>query len=1443
MDFDSLPVFDLLAKAGFREIQDFALGTWGNPVQNTCKGKTRKDFMFLSPEMQTLLRSIEISHDVWPDHSVLLGLFHNPNKLPPQWRWPTPAAFPWPKHFADMVQWQCDDGMPTHAYASLWSQIEKSACDNMPFPVSNRMCGRAQATKPALKPQVSFAPVKKPRVGDFQHRFFGPSVKYAQWVRQVRRLQHFHRLSRAVAPPAGQLAEVWGSILRAKGFVPSFPIRWTTCGFRASFAPDDCPVYPPDPLIAEAMFESVLMATRAFETELKKQSRHYARFRREQNPNIIFQDIRPPSAPGVDILLQPFRAAVVELDAEENKIVLEQDCPFSMEAPICCGGKPLAVIHHELDCLWVESLDGIHIGDVVSQTKPVGSHADLSHEFTKVWRERWMRHLEVPATRWNVIAQFARDKLPPGNHNWQSLCPDSLMNCIKGKKPSTSGGADGVSRQDLLAMSIPVMQAFCDMFKTAEQKGVWPQQLVEGKVVCLAKVAQPAGAHDFRPITIFGLLYRCWSTWHAKATLQALEDTLPEGLFGNRPGHYAAQVWSKLLWTIEVSFMDQIALSGLIADLQKAFNVLPRIATFEIASHVGMPGHVLLGWAAALTQMQRRFDIQGSLSEGVGSVTGFPEGCALSCIAMLLIDITFHAWMRAFFPLCQAITYVDDWQVVCCHPDLIAGAKLCLDRFVQAVDMQIDSRKTFAWSIDAEGRTKLRTQGFNVKLGARNLGAHVQFARKHTNATLQDRVQSMGPLWTRLKMSACSYQTKLKAIKVAGWPRALHAVSAVTLADASFQSLRAGAMRALSADGAGCNAHLHLGLVEDPSCDPLWWAVMQTLRFVRECGHKGYTQHALSSLASGTNHAPSNCITNTLLTRLQVLGWHVRTDGQLVDELSVFSLFDSGMAELSMRARWAWQKVVQREVAHRPSLQHVAYVDAPDTRKWLRTLPLCDRELMKKCLNGAHITQDCKQHCQDEGSPICPFCTCSDSRFHRFWICEHFASCRTDVPEGVLKLLPTLPETLSCFGWTLQPYTLQSWYCRLAEVQVPPILPLSSCLYDLHFFTDGSCLNQSDNKCRVASWAVVLASLHDHQDSEVVDSGPMPGLLQGSYRAEVFAIMRALSLATYARGKIFLWTDCNAVVVRLRRLLRGGGVRPNCAHSDLWMNIFDALQNFVPGQVVITKVAAHQKLSAARNPLQEWCFQHNGFADAAAAQAHYMRPQEFWDFYAKHVAAIISARELARTVQTVLLKVSQAAMADSKDFAEETADQLCEPSQVPPGTWQPLQEFSVPSAAVRWYSDEVVRTLLSWYWGQTYESRFPLIWVSQFQLYLDFCMTGELGPTHLAGWLPGRLTPHCDLIGISFKVRSRWFIRVLRESLKHQGSGSAYSFCRPQSRALLFHTGCLAVPWDPARIDHIDSWLLKFFPGGLRRISKGMESLPLTGRDARFTQVWISTSC
>ena len=1441
VECDSLPVFDLLAQAGFRDVQDIALSQWGSPVQKTCKQRTRKDFLFLSPELQALLQSVEITHDIWPDHAVLSASFHSPRSLPPQWKWPTPAAFPWPAEFGHEIVWDATPD-PTSAYATLWQQIEQAACEQLPFPVARGLTGRAQTLKPSSHRRGSFAPIKNPRRGDFQHQYFGTSTKYAQWVRQVRRLQHFGRMVKAEQVSPGQLAEVWSSILRARGFAPSFAQWWVLCPFKSAHAPVVCPSCPPDPVTADAMFESVMMATRDFEILLKKQSRQYARFRREQNPNVIFQDIKPPAAPGVDILLQPIRAKVADVNVDDCSVTLDQECSFEADIPVCCRGMPLQIIHHDSDCLWLHSTDAIQPGDVVSQVRPIGSLQALAHEFTKVWKERWMRHADVPAGRWSVIVQFAKTHLPPGQFCWDGVEPAGLRCSVRSKRSRTSSGFDGVSRQDLLSMPTQVLQALCGVFHTAETDGVWPQQLVDGKVVSLAKVPQPSGALDFRPITIFGLLYRCWSTWHAKAALHSMESLLPDSLYGSRPGHYAAQVWARLLWAIEVSFVDQIALSGLVADLQKAFNVLPRLATFEMAAHLGIPGHVLVGWAAALSQMQRRFVIQGSLTAGVGSVTGFLEGCALSCIAMLIIDVAFHHWMSAFFPMCQAITYVDDWQVICSHPSFVAGAKACLDRFVQAVDLQLDNRKTFAWSIDAEGRKQLRQQGFDVKLGARNLGAHVQFSRKHTNATTQDRVQSVSALWPRLRLSACTYGAKLHAIKMAGWPRALHAISASTLGLAAFHSLRTGAMKALGVDDVGSNAFLHMGMVEDPMCDPHCWAIAQTLRFVRECGQREYIQQVLPTLVDGSQNMPANSITNTLLVRIQALGWRILPDGLLLDEIGPFSIFDCCVSELVLRVKWSWRKVVQREVLHRPGLQHVDFVDAADTRKWLSSLTPSDRALMRKCLNGTHITQDAKAHCQPDGSTLCPYCECTDSRFHRFWICERFASCRSALPLGFAALVPNLPETVTCHGWSLLPSTFFEWFRRLACTRVPDARMFGPCEHDLHFFTDGSCINQQEYGCRVSAWAVVLASVEGLQDSRVLDSGPLPGLLQSSYRAEIFAILRALTIASASRAKIFLWTDCKAVVKRLRRLLNGYPVKPNSKHSDLWDCIADILQNLNANQVVITRVAAHQHSDHATGPLQEWCFTNNGFADKAAVQAHHGRSREFWQFAAKHVAAFLAARNVSRAVQQVLLSISRAVVAEKENPEDIVADQLCEPTPVPAESWHPLSALSIPSQAVRWYGDENVRTLLSWYWGQVHSAEFPLIWVSQFHLYLDFQMAGEFGPIHLGRWQSGRSLPQSDLLGISFKVRARWFSRMLKESLKHQGSGFLYRFCRPHSRALALHTGCLGVPWNPERISLIDDWLLQFFPGGLRRISKGLDTLPPALKDDRFTEVWLSTA-
>ena len=71
VDQDILPAFDLLRQAGFQDIQDVALSRWGLPIQSTCKSKTRKDFLYLSPELQELLVDISVIDDIFPDHAVL----------------------------------------------------------------------------------------------------------------------------------------------------------------------------------------------------------------------------------------------------------------------------------------------------------------------------------------------------------------------------------------------------------------------------------------------------------------------------------------------------------------------------------------------------------------------------------------------------------------------------------------------------------------------------------------------------------------------------------------------------------------------------------------------------------------------------------------------------------------------------------------------------------------------------------------------------------------------------------------------------------------------------------------------------------------------------------------------------------------------------------------------------------------------------------------------------------------------------------------------------------------------------------------------------------------------------------------------------------------------------------------------------------------------------
>ena len=257
-------------------------------------------------------------------------------------------------------------------------------------------------------------------------------------------------------------------------------------------------------------------------------------------------------------------------------------------------------------------------------------------------------------------------------------------------------------------------------------------------------------------------------------------------------------------------------------------------------------------------------------------------------------------------------------------------------------------------------------------------------------------------------------------------------------------------------------------------------------------------------------------------------------------------------------------------------------------------------------------------------------------------------------------------------------------------------------------------------------------------------------------------------------------------------------------------------------------------------PLEEWCAFHNSMADQAANQAQWQRPASFWQLYDKHVGSTIACQSFSRAVQQVLLAVSKAAVRESNPVDETERAELGSPAVVPEHTWKPLGVLQIPPAAVRWYGDDVVRTILSWYWQSVFQSTHEVVWVSQYHLYLDFEMSGERGPTKFDAWMSGNAMPHLDLLSVPFQTRARWFNKVLKESLRHLGQSCAFAYCRPQSRAVFMHTGCLALPWDPVRIDCIDEWLLSFVLGGIFRTAKSLENLPLASRHRLFPKVLVS---
>ena len=1413
---EQLSQCEQLRKLGFCEAQQFACMQWGVPISLTTKGDKLIDQMWLSPELLALLRHVEVLDMEWADHSSVQCTFTSDTSeiAPSIWRMPTPAK--WPDEFEGQicVDWQ---QCPTAAYAAWWYQIESQA--GLTHPASK---GRGQTLKPKKRQEV--VPIcPKGRSGDFQPSYFGPSLQHLRWVKQLRRCQALRRLIGSANQTSCvrlRIVEVWKAIRNSPGFEGGF-CKWWQRTYPNQVFSTEVPLAPPKLSEAQQLAEVFGKAVAHLEHNLSTAHLKDAKLKRAKDLTLVFRDCAKDSPDRVDTLLSSVEGVVAEICPEDQSIVCQQSVPFSSEHPLVINGHPKQAMFASEDQVWLNNIEDICVGDAIRQEVITTSDQAIMDKFEELWAPRWNRIAHLDSSRWERLASFVQAKFRPIQWSFPDWNLETLKSCVQQKKASAAVGPDGVSRTDLLQLPDWALQPAVTLFDTIEKDHIpWPQQLATGIVSGLAKTTHASSPDAFRPITVYPILYRVWGTVRAKQALQSLAGVLPMTIRGGIPSREARTIWYETAQHLEWALMSGQSLGGVVLDIRKAFNSLPRMATWIILRQLGFPRDLLLAWGGFLAQQTRHFKVRRSVSAGLRSVTGYPEGCAMSVFAMAIIDWCVEQWVQHLTtPETRMLSFVDDWQFHFCQPEEFQPLWNAIAEVTRELDLVVDEDKTFVWAAQAQDRAILREQPVSCLYAARDLGAHQNYCRRAGNKTITDRISGMIATWKALRSSLAPVSMKAKAVLQMAWPRALHGVSIVKLGSSHYQSLRTGFVRGLRMDRIGSNPALVCASFS-LTTDPEMWAIFQTIKDARTLGCPQSVVAMASWFSAGDGTVPRNGPGAVLHSRIQRLGWQFLENGKVCDFLGSFDLVATSLEHLRLRMMWSWPKMLAAQVSHRNSFQGLQFADIAAVAESLKGYGAIDQTYLRCALDGTMYVDVGKSKEQRGKNSLCIHCAQIDSFYHRIWECPAYATCRASFPWPTL--VHQLPKCLSCHGWAVLSASwlaYQGYLAKMGHSFLKVELPCIPHSRVLDLFVDGACACPTQPKLRFASWALTMAlpwvSMLEHK---ILSSGHLNGCLQSAYRAELVAMAQALNVAKQVGSQVRIWGDNLAVLRLVRRCLKGTVTCRRYARSDLVSEIIELVDDDLRGRVRVHKVTSHCHNATACDSLEEWAFWHNQLVDEAAHLTNYRREQEFWTLWEAAAESLKFQSQVLHEVQKVLLQVGRADKQMNLELGESQQNHV----EHNPRRWeqpdgrQPILGVSTWShgrTLHRKYLQTNIEAFHNWWvkvgvplLGQGGKCR----WISGMQLYADFQLAtnypGILARDHKTWYDNEDAVP--DDVARGFAARSTRFIHIWNAYMKFNKCIFAKKLMRPASGVLSCWTQCLFIPWSTSRLDIVDRAIL-----------------------------------
>lgn len=1395
---------------GWREVQVHLQEMQNRPIQATCKSVTTRDFVWLSPELLQHLESVEVVDHIFPDHSVVcahLKPFFKPENV---YLWRKPKGLDW-----NATPPIAEHDFKNDTNASTSEQMLRIAKEFEHRVVITKQqhnmnkCHPSQLGRSATTNTVKLVeydkPITKARKGDYQPNYDGISLPYARWVKQMRRLESLCRnLAKNTTSDSARnhANKEWRGVMTATGFPRGFQKWWEQLESKHGQAPASlswsCPTFSE----TQGITFTFMAELHQFENILNQELQKKAKENRITNPNKIFDDIDKPKASPIQLLEEPISTEVVAVHRDRQVVEVKQDNAFDVHQDIQHNQRNVQIVRQCSNAAYeVREIENIAVGDTLSQDRKYGSVEDIFNQFGKEWKARWDKHAMTPETDWEPICEFFRLAKPDTpSQSYQPITLEQWKQSLRRKKKRAATGPDGWSRLDLLNLPDDLTMAIIGVLTQVEQGQPWPMQTITGIVHSLEKTPNAARVSAFRPITIFSLIYRNWASIRAREALRYMMEHAPAGCYGNVPGKSATQLWLSLQVWIENCHHNDEFITGGVIDIIKCFNHLPRVPLIAACITLGMPKEIALAWQKGLSTMERRFHVRGSTGPGIRSTTGFPEGCPMSVVAMFSANCIIHEWLIRKAPMCRLWTFVDNIEITASsHHDAINGMEQ-LSKIVQALDLDVDSHKTYMWSTDPEGRKHFRQEGTNYKTWARDLGGQVQYTRQATNSVITQKMDSFKTRWKSVQRSQAPYKQKLKAFKVTAWTNALHGVSSATIGDENYEPLRTGAVRSLGEHHNGTSPIIHLSLVEHPSHDPAYFALWQTVIDARNHIPKIVASFLLSKLSQASDRKkPEVGPCSVLLHRLNQLLWYWE-DNTFKDHRGLeIDIWEVCIQELGVRLTEGWQARVSREKAWRKTFggMDTAF---PKISKINPKLPPQKASVIRNNQNGTFYTADHLKHRAQGQSTTCFFCGKEDSVYHRLWECEELAEARNQTPIEVQEELTNLPPCTHNHGWFPEPTSLFEFRQHLQNIkhnsghwiepmEVPETLDL---------FTDGTCANPTCEFTRLGAWGVAMFQPNISNTFSAVASGLLGGIHQTVTRAELQAAIVAAHVAMRYHKKYRLWID-NAFVIKVIKIIqRKWDIMwtPGTPNHDLLQELTNVCRQTKHLLIGVHKVYSHQKHAGA-SPAEIWAFEGNESADKIAASV-LLQDNGFLNLWGKLKEEVNHTIFLKEQLHTLFQDIAEATFRKSSSYKKSCQDgEMNGDLRIRAVA---MEEWRFPEhlpAQLSDYSTADWANVFSWVTTMHDPEGTPKRW-SWFQMYLDFKTSYPSGgPWYHSGtkqWRFSQTRPRS-----TFLKEVRWFNSYITRVGQHVIDKFPINYQIPDSCYISFRTKTLPVQIKEAK--------------------------------------------